>query len=62
MRKIYEKNREYIYESLSSTLEAPPDTRGDKLPRTGSIPPNIAPFEKSVKQDAIENLKTLFKV
>ena len=55
------KDREYIHELLSSTLEASPDTSGDKLPRIGSIPPNIAPIKKSDKE-AIENMKTRFKI
>ena len=55
MKKISEtKDREYIHELLSSTLEAFPDTTGDKLPRISSIPPNIAP----IKKPAIENMKT----
>ena len=55
MKKISEtKDREYIHELLSSTLEAFPDTTGDRLPRISSIPPNIAPIEKP----AIENMKT----
>ena len=55
------KDREYIHELLSSTLEAPPDTTGDKLPRIGSSTPNIAPIEKP-NEEAIENMKTGFKV
>ena len=55
------KDREYIHELLSSTLEASPDTSGDKLPRIGSIPPNIAPIKKPDKE-AIENMKTRFKI
>ena len=56
------KDREYIHELLSSTLEASPDTTGDKLPRIGSIPPNIARIEKPDKEEAIENMKTRFKI
>ena len=56
------KDREYIHELLSSTLEASPDTTGDKLPRIGSILPNIAPVEKPDKEEAIENMKTRFKI
>ena len=55
------KDREYIHELLSSTLEASPDTSGDKLPRIGSIPSNIAPIKKPDKE-AIENMKTRFKI
>ena len=63
VKKISEtKDREYIHELLSSTLEASPDTTGDKLPRIGSIPPNIAPIEKPDKEEAIENMKTGFKI
>ena len=59
VKKISEtKDGEYIHELLSSTLEASPDTTGDKLPRIGSIPPNIAPVEKPDKEEAIENIKT----
>ena len=54
------KDREYIHELLSSTLEAPPDTTVDKLPRIGSSTPNIAPIEKP-NEEAIENMKTRFK-
>ena len=62
VKKISEtKDREYINELLSSKLEASPDTRGDKLPRIGSIPSNIAPTEKPEKEEAIENMKTRFK-
>ena len=62
-KKISEtKDREYIHELLSSTLEASPDTTGDKLPRIGSIPPNIARIEKPDKEEAIENMKTRFKI
>ena len=56
------KDREYIHELLSSTLEASPDTSGDKLPWIGSIPLNIAPIEKPDKEEAIENMKTRFKI
>ena len=56
------KDREYMHELLSSTLEASPDTTGDKLPRIGSILPNIAPVEKPDKEEAIENMKTRFKI
>ena len=56
------KDREYIHELLSSTLEASPNTTGDKLPRIGSTPPNIAPIEKPDKEKAIENMKTRFKI
>ena len=56
------KDREYIHELFSSTLEASPDTSGDKLTRIGSIPPNIAPIEKPDKEEAIENMKTRFKI
>ena len=56
------KDREYIHELLIYTLEASPDTTGDKLPRIGSIPPNIAPIEKPDKEEAIENMKTRFKI
>ena len=52
------KDQKYINELLSSTLEASPDTREDKVPRIGSIPPNIASIEKPKKQKAIENTKT----
>ena len=63
MKKISKtKDREYIHELLSSTLEASPDTTGDKLPRIGSILPNIAPIEKPDKEEAIENMKTRFKI
>ena len=63
VKKISEtKDREYIHELLSSTLEASPDTTGDKLPRIGSILPNIAPVEKPDKEEAIENMKTRFKI
>ena len=63
VKKISErKDQEYIHELLSSTLEAPPDTTGDKLPRIGSIPPNIAPIEKPDKEEAIEYMKTRFKI
>ena len=63
VKKISErKDQEYIHELLSSTLEAPPDTTGDKLPRIGSIPPNIAPIEKPDKEEAIENMKTRFEI
>ena len=59
VKKISEsKDREYIHELLIYTLEASPDTTGDKLPRIGSIPPNIAPIEKPDKEEAIENMKT----
>ena len=57
------KDREYIHELLIYTLEASPDTTGDKLPRIGSIPPNIRKtFEKPDKEEAIENRKTRFKI
>ena len=56
------KDWEYIHKLLSSTLEASPDTTGDKLPRIGSIPPSIAPIEKPDKEEAIENMKTWFKI
>ena len=56
------KDREYIHELLTYTLEASPDTTGDKLPRIGSIPPNIAPIEKPDKEEAIGNIKTRFKI
>ena len=63
MKKISKtKDREYIHELLSSTLEASPDTTGDRLPRTGSILQNIAPIEKPDKEEAIENMKTRFKI
>ena len=63
VKKISEtKDREYIHELLSSTLEASPDTTGDKLPRIGSVLPNIAPVEKPDKEEAIENMKTRFKI
>ena len=63
VKKISEtKDREYIHELLSSTLEASHDTTGDKLPRIGSILPNIAPIEKPDKEEAIENMKTWFKI
>ena len=52
------KDREYIHELLIYTLEASPDTTGDKLPRIGSIPLSIAPIEKPDKEEAIENMKT----
>ena len=59
VKKITEtKDREYIHELLSSTLEASPD----ELPRIGSIPPNIAPIEKPDKEEAIGNIKTRFKI
>ena len=59
VKKISEtKDREYIHELLSSTLEASPNTTGDKLRRISSIPPNIDPIEKP----AIENMKTRFKI
>ena len=59
MKKISKtKDREYIHELLSSTLEASPD----ELPRIGSIPPNIAPIEKPDKEEAIGNIKTRFKI
>ena len=62
-KKISErKHQEYIHELSSSTLEAPPDSTGDQLPRIGSIPPNIAPIEKPDKEEAIENMKTRFKI
>ena len=48
------KDQEYIHELLSSTLEAPSDTTGDKLPRIGLIP--IALIEKPDKEEAIENM------
>ena len=60
------KDREYIYKLLSSILEASSDATGDTtsdtLPRTGLIPPNIAPIEKPDKEEAIENMKTGFKI
>ena len=63
VKKISEtKDREYIHELLSSTLEASHDTTGDRLPRTGSILQNIAPIEKPDKEEAIENMKTGFKI
>ena len=53
VKKISEtKDRQYIHELLSSKYKASPDTTGDKLPRIGSIPPNIAPIEKSDKEEA----------
>ena len=59
VKKISEpKDREYIHELLIYTLEASPDTTGDKLPRIGSIPLSIAPIEKPDKEEAIENMKT----
>ena len=59
VKKISEtKDREYIHELLSSTLEASPD----ELPRIGSIPLNIAPIEKPDKEEAIGNIKTRFKI
>ena len=62
-KKISEtKDREYIHELLSSTLEASPDITGDKLPRIGSILPNISPIDKPDKEEAIENMKTRFKI
>ena len=62
-KKISEtKDPEYIHELLSSTLEASPDITGDKLPRIGSILPNISPIEKPDKEEAIENMKTRFKI
>ena len=54
------KDWEYIQKLLSSTLEASPDTTDDKLPRIGSIPPNIAPIEKPDKEEATESMKTRF--
>ena len=48
----------YINELLSFTLEASPDTRGDKLPIIGSIPLNISPIEKAEKEEATKNTKT----
>ena len=63
MKKICEtKDWEYIHKLLSSTLEASPDTSGDKIPRIGSIPPNIAPIEKPDKEEATDNMKTWFKI
>ena len=63
VKKISEiKDQEYIQKLLSSTLEAPPDTTGDKLPRIYSITPNIAPIEKPDKEEAIENMKNRFKI
>ena len=56
------KDRVYIHELLSSTLEASPDTAGDKLPRIGLIPSNIAQIEKPIKEKAIENMKTRFEI
>ena len=62
-KKISEtKDREYIHELLSSTLEASPDITGDKLPRIGSILPNISPIDKPDKEEAIESMKTRFKI
>ena len=52
------KDQEHIHELLSYTLKASPDSTGNKLPRIGSIPANIAPIEKSHKEEAIENMKT----
>ena len=43
-------------------MEASPDTTGDKLPRIGLIPLSIAPIEKPDKEEAIENMKTGFKI
>ena len=58
VKKISEtKDREYIRKLLSPTLEASPDTAGDKLPRICSIPSNIAPVEKPDKEETIENMK-----
>ena len=37
---------------LSATLEASPGTRGDKLPRIGSIWSNIDPIEKPEKKNS----------
>ena len=56
------KDQEYIHKLLSSTLEAPPDATSDKLPTIGLIPSNIAPIEKPDKEEAIENMKTRFKI
>ena len=46
---------------LSATLEASPGTRGDKLPRIGSIWSNIDPVEKPEKKEVIENMNTWFE-
>ena len=64
VKKISEpKGQQCIHELLIYTLEASPDTTGDKLPRIGSIPPNIRKtFEKPDKEEAIENMKTRFKI
>ena len=60
------KDREYIHKLLSSILEASSDVTGDTtsdtLPRIGLIPANIAPIEKPDKEEAIENMKTWFKI
>ena len=61
-KNIQNKRWEFIIELLSSTLEASPDTKGDKLPRIGSIPLNIATIEKPDKEEAKENIKTPFKI
>ena len=56
--KIFKtKDRQYINRLLSSTLEVFPDARDGKLPRIGSIPPNIVPIEKPEEQ-ATKNMKT----
>ena len=51
-----------IFETKDSTLKASPYTRGDKLPRIGSISSNIAPVKKPKEEEAIENMKTRFKI
>lgn len=56
--KIFKtKDRQYINRLLSSTLKVFPDARDGKLPKIGSISPNIAPIEKPEKQ-AAKNMKT----
>ena len=62
VKKIPRIDWEYIHNLISSTLEASPDTTGDKLPRIGLIPLSIAPIEKPDKEEAIENMKTWFKI
>ena len=63
VKKMFEtEDWEYIHELSSFTLEASPDTTVNKLPRIGSILSNIAPSEKPDKEEAIENMKTRFKI
>ena len=51
-----------IFETKDSTLKASTYTRGDKLPRIGSISSNIAPVKKPKEEEAMENMKTWFKI